>query len=166
MARDPDQSIHLLEGVVRKEPGYALALFILAIAYRDVSRHADAIETGERLVAATQDASFSKGALANLYASAGAPEKARAIVDELRGRSRSEYVSPLPLVWALLALGETEAALDRLSEAVNEHSPFLFTIHHDPVFDPVRSHPRFAELASRVGSGVVRSAGAGRGRRE
>jgi len=166
LARDLDRAIHLLEGVVEKEPGYALALFILAIAYGDVSRHADAIETGKRLVAATQDASFSKGALANLYASAGAPEKARAIVDELRGRSRSEYVSPLPLVWALLALGETEAALDRLAEAVDEHSPFLFVIHHDPVFDPVRSHPRFVQLASRVGSGVVRIAGAGRSSRE
>jgi len=163
LAREPDQAIHILEGVVKKEPGYAFALFILALAYSDASRHADAIEIGERLVAATQNASLFKGALASLYGSAGSPENARAIVDELQERSRSEYVSPLPLAWALFPLGETEAALARLAEAVDEHSPFLFTIHQDPPYDPIRSHPRFAELASRVGSGVVRSAGAGRG---
>jgi len=157
LARDLDQAIHTLEGVVKKEPGYAFALFVLAATYGDASRHADAVETGERLVAATQNASLFKGQLASFYASAGMPEKARAIVDELQERSRSEYVSPLPLGWALLSLGDTEAALDRLAEAVDEHSPFLFAIHQDPPYDPIRSHPRFAQLASRVGSGVVKS---------
>jgi TolB-like protein/tetratricopeptide (TPR) repeat protein len=155
--RDADQAIHILEGVVKKEPGYAFALFILAAAYGDASRHADAVATGERLVAATQNASLFKGQLANFYLSAGAPEKARAIVDELNERSRSEYVSPLPLAWALFPLGETEAALDRLAEAVDEHSPLLVGIHQDPAYDPIRSHPRYAQLASRVGSGVVKS---------
>jgi TolB-like protein/Tfp pilus assembly protein PilF len=162
-ARDFDQAIHTLEGVVKKEPGYALALFFLAVAYGYASRHGDAVETGERLVAATQNASVFKGVLASLYGMAGSPEKARAIVDELQERSRSEYVSPLPLAWALIYLGETEAALDRLAEAVDEHSPFLLSIHQDAVYDPLRSQPRFAELASRVGSGVVKSAGSGRG---
>ena len=146
---------------MRKAPTYAFALFLLAPAYSYASRHADAIEMGERLVSVSQEASFFKTIfktiLANVYCRAGMRGKARAIVDELSERRRSEYVSPLTLAWGFGALGDTEAALDHLAQAVDEHSPYLFAIHQDPFWDPLRSQPRFTELASQVGSGVVKS---------
>lgn len=85
------------------------------------------------------------------------PEKARAILDELRACEDSQYVSPQSLAWIHVGLGENEYALDRLAQAVAEGTPYMFNIHQVALYDPLRSDPRFAELASQVGSGVVAS---------
>ena len=54
-------------------------------------------------------------------------------------------------------MNEKEKALEYLAKAVAEQSPYLFSIHVDAQYDTLRSDPRFSELASQVGSGVVKS---------
>lgn len=82
-------------------------------------------------------------------------EEARAILEDLHACEDSQYVSPLWLVWLYIGLGEKEHALDALAEAIAERSAYLWIIRQSAFFDPLRSDPRFAELASQVGSGVV-----------
>jgi hypothetical protein len=40
---------------------------------------------------------------------------------------------------------------------VETKDPFLFVIHQDLIWDPIRRDPRFQALAEKVGSGVVGS---------
>ena len=54
-------------------------------------------------------------------------------------------------------MGDKERALDALAQAVAECSPFLFMVIQMPAYDSLRSDPRFSELVSQVGSGVVAS---------
>ena len=82
---------------------------------------------------------------------------ARAILDDLHACEESRYVSPMWLARLHIALGEKEPALNALTEAVAEGTPYVYLIHQDAILDPLRSDPRFIELASEVGSGVVAS---------
>jgi len=113
------------------------------------------VRTGERALALSNEANFWKGVLAMLYGQAGLRDEALELIDDLSERMTAEYVSPLMLAWGYFGLGDEEKFFEWLAQAVAEQSPYLFALHQDPLYDPVRSHPRFAELVSRVGSGIV-----------
>jgi tetratricopeptide (TPR) repeat protein len=49
-----------------------------------------------------------------------------------------------------LGLGEFSQALDGLEQAANDRYPHIAYVAVEPMFDPIRSHPRFQELVSRV----------------
>jgi serine/threonine-protein kinase len=155
-ARDFDGGIRMLEAVVERDPRYLMAVWLLSWAYSCASRHDEAVRAGERALALSNEANFWKGSLASGYAQAGLRDKALKLLEDLSERMASEYVSPLMLAWGYLALGDEEKGLELLAQAVAEQSPYLFSIHRDPQYDKIRSHPRFAELVEQVGSGVVK----------
>jgi TolB-like protein/Flp pilus assembly protein TadD len=159
---DFENAIRHYEEVVEREPEYLLAVFLLSYAYSLAGRHDDAVRMGERALTLAKQAPFFKGALAGRYGRAGREDEARSILAELSERTTSEYISPLFLLWSYLGLKDEEKALEYLAKAVAEQSPYLALIHGDPQYDFLRSDPRFIELASQVGSGVVKSASAGR----
>ncbi len=141
---------------MKKEPEQLFAVYILGLAYSAASRHDDAASMAERAASLSNRGSFYLGVLAGTYARAGRAAEAMAVLGELTSRMRSEYVSPLCLAKGYVALGEKERGLDLLAGAIAEQNPYLYWIHQDPWWDPIRSEPRFIELASRVGSGVMK----------
>jgi serine/threonine protein kinase len=89
----------------------------------------------------------SAGSLSGIYQRQGRPDKAMKILNELEdARRRGRYVSPLEFAGAYLGMGQLEEGFRSLREAVKEHSFNLFVVLPDPVFDPVRNDPEFAEI--------------------
>ncbi|UCC83741.1 MAG: tetratricopeptide repeat protein [Gemmatimonadota bacterium] len=154
-AGDTEGGIRTLEEVVERDPQYLLAVWWLGWGYSCAFRLDEAVRIGERALALSNDANFWKAGLAMWYGRAGLRDKALELIDDLSERMASEYVSPLMLAWGYLGVGDEGKFFEWLAEAVAEQSPYLFSIHRDPQYDPVRSDPRFTELASQVGSGVV-----------
>jgi len=64
---------------------------------------------------------------------------------------RGKYRSPLLIAMPYAAAGDRDAALSWLGKAVDEHTPWLPELKMEPVFDSLRSDPRFAVLLKRVG---------------
>ena len=58
---------------------------------------------------------------------------------------------PAVYVHAYLGTGDNDRALDALERAYHEHSNIVRFLKTHPLFDPIRSHPRFAALSRRVG---------------
>jgi TolB-like protein/tetratricopeptide (TPR) repeat protein len=154
-AGDTEGGIRTLEEVVERDPQYLMAVWLLGWGYTCGSRHDEAVRTGERALALSNEANFWKGGLALWYGRAGLRDEALELIDDLSERMASEYVSPLFLTWGYLGLGDEEKFFEWLAKAVAEQSPYLFSMHLDPQYDPFRSHPRFTELAKQVGSGIV-----------
>ncbi len=61
---------------------------------------------------------------------------------------RGERVSDVEVALTAVGLGDIEAALLRLESAVQKRDPALLAIRNNPLWDPLRSDPRFQEIAS------------------
>ena len=108
-------------------------------------------------MALSEGALFFKSWLGLAYGRAGLHDEARSILDDLGARQDSQYVSPMWLFGLHLGLGDKERALDALAQAVAERSPFSLMVIQSTAYDSLRSDPRFSDLVSQVGSGVVAS---------
>jgi hypothetical protein len=64
---------------------------------------------------------------------------------------KNEIVSPIGYALVYTGLGEEAQALDWLDRAVGTRSIGIAGMKSDPIFDPLRSNPRFAELLRRIG---------------
>jgi eukaryotic-like serine/threonine-protein kinase len=60
------------------------------------------------------------------------------------------YISPVHFAMLYIRLGKLDEAMDSLERALDEDAPWLFFLHVDPAFDPLRTAPRFAEIVKRV----------------
>jgi vacuolar-type H+-ATPase subunit E/Vma4 len=89
--------------------------------------------------------------LAVAHARAGNASTARKTLAEFEERtSRGAALSS----WRArihAALGERDEALDALESAYEEHDRSLFHVASDPLFDDVRSDPRFTALLGKMG---------------
>lgn len=91
-----------------------------------------------------------RGYLGNVCGRAGDRPKALGILDELVNMSRQRSVSPMDFAVAYAGLGEADSTFYRLEKAYQAHAS---RIHELPsiYYDSVRSDPRYAKLARRVG---------------
>lgn len=72
-------------------------------------------------------------------------------LDGLKDAGANEYVSPLDFATSYAKLGDTDQAFTWLDKAYEERAPWLTNIKTDPVFEPLRSDLRFADLLRKIG---------------
>jgi len=89
--------------------------------------------------------------LGYLLARAGERQKAQAMLDALLKTAHRQYVPPLPLAILSTGLGNKDEAFRQLRNAVSRHVPAIVNIGVDPVFDPLRSDPRFDAILRDIG---------------
>jgi serine/threonine-protein kinase len=89
--------------------------------------------------------------LGNAYGLAGRTEDARAILDELRARSRRTYVSAYYLALVYAGLGMQDQVLEHLEQAIEERQPYLVLLNVEPPFLGQRADSRFQAIVRRIG---------------
>jgi serine/threonine-protein kinase len=77
-------------------------------------------------------------------------DEARAILAQLERRARERYVSPVPFLILHLGLADTEAAFAAIERAHAERRGWMAYLRVDPMLDPLRGDPRFAEWLRRM----------------
>jgi serine/threonine protein kinase/tetratricopeptide (TPR) repeat protein len=90
-------------------------------------------------------------ALGHAYAISGQESEARKILEQLKERSQQTYVQPTWVAVIRIGLGEKDQAFDWLQRAYQDRAAWMIYLKVDPLFDPVRSDPRFIDLLRRVG---------------
>ena len=101
-----------------------------------------------------QDLSPGGDALANLiYCYGRAKDRSQALhaVEMQQARSREEYVPAYVFALAYIGLDEKDEAFSHLEQAITNRESLVVYLKVDPVFDPLRSDPRFADLLRRMG---------------
>jgi tetratricopeptide (TPR) repeat protein len=92
-------------------------------------------------------------AKARVYGQWGHQAQARRALQELEEMNKRHPVDPGPIAWAHLGMGHREEALRWLEKGYEQHSNAMTTLKVEPVYDSVRSDPRFQVLLRRVGLG-------------
>lgn len=149
--RQYDLAIKQFTGVLEDNPDFLRAHFRLGGTYVQVGRYVEAVTHLEKALRLSNNNMRELALLGYAHAASGNEGKARELLSLLRRRSGEHYVASYNLALIHTALGEFDAALDRLEEAIEQKSPWLTFIKVDPRFDPIREQPRFRDVVATVG---------------
>jgi tetratricopeptide (TPR) repeat protein len=89
--------------------------------------------------------------LAYDYGRSGRQAEAQHALQELQKLDRRQQVDPLAFCVAYVGMNNNNQALASLQKAYEEHSISLPSLKVDPIYDPLRSDPRFQDLLRRLG---------------
>ncbi len=80
----------------------------------------------------------------------GRKAEARAILAELDAAARKSYVTPFSHALVCIGLGEFDTAFEWLDRAVDERDVHILHLTVKPVYDPIRTDPRFHSLLRKM----------------
>jgi DNA-binding winged helix-turn-helix (wHTH) protein/Tfp pilus assembly protein PilF len=150
-SRQYDRAIEQLNRVLRKDPNFGRAVGLITTAYAEKGMFAQALSEAEIARRLYGEGPWYWSFQVYINGRAGQIERARRQLEKLETLSRHAQVDPATLLWAHLGMGNKEEALADLEKAYSQHFGILTTLKVDPVFDPLRSDPRFQDLLRRVG---------------
>jgi eukaryotic-like serine/threonine-protein kinase len=131
------------------DPGFPQVYYLLGLTAIGRGRPADAIQSMERAVALSRD-SNSLAYLASACALAGQQARAQALLSEMKEMAKREYVPPMRFAWVSASTGDVEDALKWLEKSYEDRDAMLWWLKVIPLFDPLRSNPRFQDLLRRM----------------
>jgi len=79
--------------------------------------------------------------------------KARLALGNWNNSTRDRPLDPTPFIRAYIGMGDRDQAFGWLEKAYSQRGNVMTTLQVDPLYDPLRSDPRFPELLHRVGLG-------------
>jgi adenylate cyclase len=150
-ARRFDQAAEQYHRVLAMEPNYYLARLQLSAVYHQQQRHAEAIAEAAEAVRLSDRHPLPLALLGYLHAVNGRQREARDILAELQEQARRRHVSPAYNAAIHMGLQEHDTAFRWLERAFEAQDDWMIFLRAEPVFDPLRSDPRFGQLLARVG---------------
>jgi TolB-like protein/cytochrome c-type biogenesis protein CcmH/NrfG len=149
--RSYDAAIEEAQQVVKLHPGDLSAQFWLGSAYREKKMYPQAIETFQHARQLSGDFPFMVMAYGHAQALAGNIEEARAALQKLHQLAATRFVPNLYPAAIHVGLSETDEAFRLLELSYQERVDRLVYLNVDPIADPLRSDPRFAQLMAKIG---------------
>jgi TolB-like protein/DNA-binding winged helix-turn-helix (wHTH) protein/Tfp pilus assembly protein PilF len=123
---------------------------LLGRSYKGKGMFKEAIAEHEKAVALLPETPLYLGMLGNVYGLAGKKAQALKVLDQLKEQSKRKYVAPYDIALVYIGLGDKDQAFAWLEKAYQAHSNDMSNLKQDPMFDPLRSDPRFQDLLRRM----------------
>jgi serine/threonine protein kinase/Tfp pilus assembly protein PilF len=149
-ARQYDRCIEAFRKDLEIDQADTFTHLFTGAAYQQKSMYSEAIAEYEK-ARRIENSPWVLASLGNGYAVAGRTADARKVLAELEEMSKQRYVSPYNNALIYVGLGEKDQAFVWLNKADEERNDYLVYIKVEPLFDSLRSDPRFADLLRRVG---------------
>jgi DNA-binding winged helix-turn-helix (wHTH) protein/TolB-like protein/Flp pilus assembly protein TadD len=151
IARRYDEAIVECRKALEMDPNLGFAHWLLGLAYMYKGSYEPAIQALQKSIPLSGDSADEPASLAHAYALSGKRTEARKILEELKQQAKSRYISPGTIADIYGALGEKDQAFAWLDKAYDERDNMVVLLKVDPLYDPLRSDARFADLLRRVG---------------
>jgi tetratricopeptide (TPR) repeat protein len=150
-ARRYDEAIEQFKKTIEMDPNFAPAHLRLAMAYAQKGMYKEAIaEASEARALDNAPQRWGRFAsLAYIYAVSGNRYEARKMLNELKELAKKRYIPPGNFALIYIGLGEKDEAFACLENSFVNHSIYPF-IKVDPMYDSLRSDPRFTNLLRRM----------------
>jgi tetratricopeptide (TPR) repeat protein len=150
-ARRYGEAIAQLKPIVERDPAYVQAHSRLGAAYSFAGRHDEALTELERAVSLTGGRPADVAALAQALGLAGRREDAQPLLQRLLSERDRQYVPTGAIANVYAALGRTQEALQWLEQSHAERTNNNAYLAVEPVYDGLRSEPRFQALLRATG---------------
>jgi len=150
-ARQYDLALVQLRKALELDPNYSLAHWYLGWIYEAQGKYSEALQAMHKAQEHLQGNTALVADIAHVYAMSGDTVAASKVLGQLNDSRARRYVSAFEIALIYSALGRRNEALQWLEKAYTERSDMLIYLNVDPRLDSIRSDPRFADLARRVG---------------
>ena len=150
MRRDYQTALDSLRQTMGLEAGFYKSYASMGRVLSLMGRHEEAIEMLRSAWQLSPELASVLAALGQTLGLAGSLEEARQCLGDLEAMSRRTHVPCTSFAILNLGLGERSRSLDWLERGADRREIGLGVIHMHPLYDPLRSEPRFQRLLSRM----------------
>jgi TolB-like protein/DNA-binding winged helix-turn-helix (wHTH) protein/Tfp pilus assembly protein PilF len=151
LARQYDKAIDQEGKVLELDPNYVVAYYFRGVSYLKKSMYKEGMREFEKGVAISPDDTVVLTGLGYGYAVTGKRAEAQKVLDKLNRLSKQQYVSAVWRAKIYAGLEDKDEAFEWLEKAYEDRSIVsVGYIKTNPMFDPLRSDPRFADLLRRT----------------
>ena len=151
LARQYNQVILQERKVLELDPNYIEAYYFRGIAYLKKSMLEEGRAELEKGLAIAPASEVALTGVGYGYAVTGRRAEAHRVLDKLNELSKHQYVSPIWRVKIYAGLEEKDKAFEWLEKAYEDRSIVsVGYIKPNPMFDPLRSDPRYVDLLRRT----------------
>jgi eukaryotic-like serine/threonine-protein kinase len=151
LAHRYDESIQQYLKTIELDEGFGLAHRRLAQTYERKQMYSEAAAEFKKAIAISGEDIEWLSAHGHFYAILGETDKANEVLKRLDAIAKSRYVPAYLVARVYLGLGDIDRAFELLNKACDERYGYLAYLNVEPLFDSIRSDPRFVELVRRVG---------------
>lgn len=135
-----------------EEPDSFICHLYLGLSYLALRRYKEGIDVLEHLSQVSGKFHMAQNVLIIAYCKVWKFGKAQQLLDELKQRAATEYVSPTLMGIALASLEEMDEAFAHLEQAFTIREPLLLTLKYQSWIPAnLREDPRFEPLLQRIG---------------
>jgi TolB-like protein/Flp pilus assembly protein TadD len=131
--------------------GDAIALLQLGASRREQGRADEALASIRTAAELADDHPYYLAHLGLAAGRAGRRDEARSVVRRMEDRFATRYVPPSELAYPYIGLEDHDRAFAWLETALDHRDSMLIFLDAEPLFDPLRADPRFADLRAKVG---------------
>jgi len=145
-ARRYDQAMELYGKMLAMDPNYGLGRVYFGELYIAKSMYPEAIAELKAGVHLLQGAPIAIAPLGLACARSGEQAAAREVLEKMLAERSRGYFPASRIALVYVGLGNKDRAFEWLQKAVEERDIMAFFIKPNPLFDSLRSDPRFSEL--------------------
>jgi eukaryotic-like serine/threonine-protein kinase len=151
LARRYDLALERAQELLRLNPNMAWVHFNLVQVYEQTGRAEEAVQ--ESLKADKLFGTDPKrvAQLKEAITKSGAQGYWRRTLENYRESAKSNYVPSVLVAEACVRVGDKECAFEWLEKGFEERDDLMINLNVEPIFDGLRSDPRFQDLLRRIG---------------
>jgi len=150
LSRHADEAIEQCRRTIELDPNYAAAYAVLGGVFAAKGMYKEALPPTQQAATLTRGSALALANLGYVHARLGQREEARRILLQLAAASKERYTPGLAFAIVHVGLGDNDQALSWLEKAYEERFNRLAYLRREPVWDPLRSDPRFIDLLRRI----------------
>ena len=151
LARRYDLASERTQELLEMAPNYAWGHFELARVYEQQGKLEEAAQESLRADELFGTDPKKVAQLKEAMAKSGAQGYWRRTLENYRESAKSRYVPSVLVAEACVRVGDKECAFEWLERGFQERDDLMIDLKVEPVFDGLRSDPRFQDLIRRVG---------------
>jgi serine/threonine-protein kinase len=149
-ARRYETALEHLRRAIAMNPTAQENYRLLGLALAQLGAYDEAERALREAVTIPEESAYAAASLGYLLGRLGRRDEALAILHDLESLARDAYVSPVAFHLIHLGLGDHDQAFAWLERCYAERRGWLAYLKAEPMLDPLRGDPRFAEFVQRM----------------